>query len=127
MAGIHSINPKCIVSASLMPETTKGEFLYGQNYEVFSKYMDVVLPMIFKGNNKQRTAWIQKITDWFVQNSKGASVWAGIQSYRSDNDYTLLSESALTIDVKSVLIEKPDGIILYRYGVSELLDFKSLE
>ena len=127
VAGIHSINPKCIVSASLMPETTKGEFLYGQNYEVFSKYMDVVLPMIFKGNNKQRTAWIQKITEWFVQNSKGASVWAGIQSYRSDDDYTPLSESALTIDVKSALIEKPDGIILYRYGVSELLDFKSLE
>ena len=127
VAGIHSINSQCIVSASLMPETSRGEYLYGQNYEVFSTYFDVVLPMIFKGNNKQQTAWIQKITEWFVQNSKGASVWAGIQSYRSDNDYTPLSESALTIDIKSALSAKPDGIILFRYGVSELLDFKSLE
>ena len=127
VAAIHSINPKIIVSASLMPETTKSEYLYGQNYEVFSTYFDAVLPMIFKGDNKKTSAWIQGITEWFVQNSKGASVWAGIQSYRNKNDFTPLSESALTIDIKSALSGNPDGIILFRYGVSELLDFKSLE
>lgn len=127
VATIHSINPKSIVSASLMPETTRGEYLYGQNYEAFSTYFDVVIPMIFKGNNKQTSAWIKRITEWFVQNSKGASVWAGIQSYRSEYDYTPLSESSLIIDIKSALSGKPDGIILFRYGVSELLDFTSFE
>ena len=106
-----------------MPETTKTEYLYGQNYEVFSTYFDVVVPQIFKGNYKKNSSWIQITTEWFVQNSKGASVWAAIQSYRNDNDYT----SALSIDIKSALNGKPDGVILFRYGVSELLDFQSLE
>ena len=127
VASIHSINPKIIVSASLVPETTRTEYLYGQNYEVFSTYFDVVIPMIFKGNYKKNSSWIQITTEWFVQNSKGASVWAGILSYRNDNDYSPLSQSALSIDIKSALNGKPDGVILFRYGVSELLDFQSLE
>ena len=49
--------------------------------------MDVV-PMIYKGNYKKNTAWIKEITEWYVKNSKGAAVWAGIQSYRNDDNPT---------------------------------------
>ena len=47
--------------------------------------MDVVVHMIYKGNYKKNTVWIKEITEWYVKNSKGDAVWAGIQSYRNED------------------------------------------
>ena len=62
--------------------------------------MDVV-PMIYKGNYKKNTAWIKEITEWYVRNSKEAAVWAGIQSYRNDDNPTKLSVNEFTFDAKA--------------------------
>ena len=57
-----------------MPEKTKSAYYYGQDYAVISKYMDVVMPMIYKGNYHKSTSWITTTTQWYKTNSKGAKV-----------------------------------------------------
>ena len=127
VSAIHSINPKCIVSAALMPEKNDSKDYYGQDYEVISKYMDVVVPMIYKGNYKKTTAWIKETTEWYVKNSKGAAVWAGIQSYKNDDNPTKLSLNELTSDAKAALNGKAKGVIVFRWGITNLLNYISIK
>ena len=123
---IHNVNSKCIISAALMPETTESKKHYGQDYAAISKYMDVVIPMIYKGNYKKNREWIETTTEWYVNNSKGASVWAGLQSYKNDDDTTKLPLDELKSDVKAALNKKANGVILFRYGLSNNINFKTL-
>ena len=123
---VHKINSKCIISAAIMPETTESRYYYGQDYTVFSKFLDVVIPMIYKGNYKGNTAWIKTTSEWYVQNTQGASVWVGLQSYKSDDDTTKLPLTELSEDVKAALNAKANGVVLFRYGLSNNINFKSL-
>ena len=123
---IHKINPNCLVSAALMPEKTDSKHYYGQDYDVISKYMNIVVPMIYKGNYGKQSHWIKETTSWYVKNSKGAKVWSGLQSYRSDKDTHKLTSSQLTTDVKSALAGKPSGVAIFRWGITNYLNFKSL-
>ena len=109
-----------------MPEATESKKNYGQDYAAISKYMDVVIPMIYKGNYKKDRAWIETTTEWYVNNSKGASVWAGLQSYKNDDDTRKLSLAELKSDVKAALNKKANGVILFRYGLSNNINFKAL-
>lgn len=61
-----------------------------------------------------------------MTNSKGAKVWAGLQSYKSDADATKLSYTALKTDANAALDGNGDGVILFRWGLSQILDFLSL-
>ena len=126
VAAVHQINPKCILSAALMPETTSSEYYYGQDYSAMSRYLDVVVPMIYKGNYGKDNSWIRNTANWYVKNSKGASVWAGIQSYRSDSDTTQLSDTQLHNDAQAGLRGGAKGVIIFRWGISHLLKFNSL-
>jgi len=123
---VHNIGSGLIVSAALMPETTSNAYYYGQDYSALSQYLDVVVPMIYKGNYGKTSAWIKTTAKWFVDNSKGAQVWAGITGYVSDKNVTKLSASALKTDAQAALNSKAAGVIIFRYGASNLLDFKSL-
>ena len=53
--------------------------------------MDLVLPMVYKGNYHKDTGFIQSISEWYVKNSKAASVWIVLLSYKNDDDVTELS------------------------------------
>ena len=123
---IHKINSNLIVSCALMPETTSNAYYYGQDYSVISQYMDVVIPMIYKGNYGKTATWITTTAKWFVDNSKGAQVWAGLQGYKSDSSVVKLSSSEIKKDSQAALDGKAPGVIIFRYGVSNLVDFKSL-
>ena len=123
---IHAVDSNLIVSAALMPETTDNVYYYGQDMAGLSQYLDVIIPMVYKGNYESSSSWIKTTTKWFVDNSKGAKIWAGLQSYVSDDDVTKLSISALTTDAKNAMAGNADGVILFRYGISNNLDFKSL-
>ena len=127
VAAIKNINSKCIISAALMPETSSNKYYYGQDYAAISKYLDVVVPMIYKGNYNSGTSWIKTTTEWYVNNSKGAAVWSGLQSYVSDNNAVALSESALTADIQAAISGKAKGVILFRYGLSKILNFNSFK
>jgi len=124
---VDSINDKLILSCALMPETTSSEHYYGQDYATLSQYMDVVIPMVYKGNYGKGTDWITSTAQWYVDNSKGADVWVGIQTYNSDDDTTKLSSSALATDIASAIKSGADGVVLFRYGISNDVNFDNVE
>ena len=88
--------------------------------------MDVVIPMIYKGNYNKDTSWISTTTKWFVDNSKGAKIWAGIQTYRSDDDLTILPEAELFNDARSAVSAGASGLVLFRWGLTNFIDFNAL-
>ena len=83
-----------------MPEKNDA-YVYGQDIPVISKYLDIIVPMAYKGNYNSGTSWISSITQWFVENSNGATIWVGLQTYVSDNDITKLSASELSNDAQA--------------------------
>ena len=86
------LNDNLIVSCAIFSNYEILKYKYGQDFSVISQYVDVVMPMIYKGNNNKDADWIKTTTKWFVENSRGAKIWAGLQTYNSDSDITPLSE-----------------------------------
>lgn len=121
---LHNTSPKIVVSVALMPETTSSLYYYGQDYSAISKYMDVVLPMIYKGNYKKDTSWIASTTRWYVHNSNGAKVWSGLQGYKSDEDTSPLPAPEITGDIRTALKAGAAGAVIFRWGVTNLVPFK---
>ena len=122
----RAVNPSIIMSAAVMPETTNNIYYYGQDIPALSQYLDVIVPMQYKGNYKTDTDWIASTTRWFVQNSQGAEVWSGLQSYLSDDNPTKLTYKELFNDAQTVVDNGADGVMLFRFGVSNFLNFKDL-
>ena len=118
---LHEVSPRLVVSAALMPETTANLHYYGQDTAALTQYLDVIVPMIYKGNYKKPTYWIEETTRWFVKHSKGAKVWAGLQGYKSDEDTSKLPASEITTDVEAALKAGADGAVIFRWGVTNLV------
>ena len=125
-SAIHGVDSNLIVSCTLMPETGNLKYYYGQDYSVISSYMDVVIPLIYKGTYGKDSNWVSDTAKWFVDNSKGAKVWVGLQGYYSDNNIAKLSASDLTGDVQKVVNVKSDGAVLFRYSLTNLVNFNSI-
>ncbi|WP_405307367.1 transglutaminase domain-containing protein [Methanobrevibacter sp.] len=123
---VHGINSNLIVSCALMPETTDNKYYYGQDMDALSKYMDVVIPMIYKGNYNSGTTWIKTTTKWFVDHSKGAKVWAGLQGYVSDDNTAKLPSSEIKGDSQAAINGGGAGVIIFRWGLTNFVSFKSL-
>ena len=123
---IKSINPQLILSAAVMPETVSNAYYYGQDCSQLGKYLDVIVPMTYKGNYGKATSWITSTTEWFVKNSGNAKIWGGLQTYRSDKDVTRLSTSELATDSKAVLNGGAEGVALFRWGLVNLFNLLTL-
>ena len=123
---IHKIKPNCIVSAALMPEPSAMLYYYGQDVPAMSKYMDVLIPMVYKGNYHQNTKWIKSVTNTFVKQSNGAQLWTGLQSYVSDDNTQKLSQKALLKDAKAAKDGGAKGVVLFRIGISCNFNFKKV-
>lgn len=123
---IREVNPDIILSAAVMPEPNEMKKYYGQDMPTISKYLDVVVPMIYKGNYHASSKWIKKVTKQFVKKSKGAKIWAGLQSYKSDSNIKKLSYKSLMKDAKYAKKGGASGIVLFRWGLSALLNFKKV-
>lgn len=123
---VNKYNANILLSAAVMPETSSNAYYYGQNIPQIGKYLDIITPMVYKGNYNKDSSWITSITKWFVKNSDGARIWTGIQTYKSDNNPTALSASALNIDCKAILSGGADGIGLFRWGLTVFFNFLSV-
>ncbi|WP_407378695.1 transglutaminase domain-containing protein [Methanobrevibacter sp.] len=122
----REVNPNIVMSAAVMPETSSNIYYYGQDIPAITKYLDVIIPMQYKGNYNSGTSWLDSTTKWFVQNSNGAEVWSGLQAYVSDDDLTKLLYTELSNDAQTCLDNGADGVMLFRFGLSNFLDFNSL-
>lgn len=123
---LHKQNPSLIVSAAVMPEPSGMIYYYGQDIPTISKYLDVIVPMIYKGNYAQGTSWIKSTTQKFIEMSNGAEIWTGLQSYYSDDDVSKLPASEIKSDSKAGIDGGAKGVILFRFGLFNLFDFNSL-
>lgn len=123
---VHGIDSNLIVSCTLMPEPNNLNSYYGQDYSVISQYMDVVIPMIYKGNYGKDTSWITNTAKWFIDNSKGAKVWVGLQGYDSDTNLKKLSTSEIKNDVQKSINAGANGAVIFRWSLTNLIDFNSL-
>ena len=109
-----------------MPEPSMMHYYYGQDVPTMSKYMDVLIPMVYKGNYHQTTKWITSVTKTFVKQSNGAQLWTGLQSYHSDDNAKKLSQKSLLKDAKAAKEGGAKGIILFRIGISCNFNFKKV-
>lgn len=123
---VHKVRPNCIVSGALMPEPSMMEYYYGQDVPTLSKYVDALLPMVYKGNYHQTRSWIKSVTQTFVKQSNGAQIWTGLQSYYSDSNTNKLPHSTLLKDAKAAKKGGALGIVLFRIGISCNFNFKKV-
>ena len=107
------------LSCAIMPES-ENEYYYGQDAGALGRICDVVIPMQYKGNYGAGSSWLASTTKSF---SQMANIWSGLQSYRSDDDTTVLSESELLNDVETCTSNGAKGAILFRYGLSPNIQF----
>ena len=120
---IHKNNPHIIFSAAVMPEPNSMKHYYAQDIPTLSKYLDVIVPMVYKGNYRASSKWIKKTTKKFVKMSKGAQIWAGLQVYKSDRNVKKLSSRALKKDAVNAYNGGASGVILFKLGLSNKINF----
>lgn len=123
---VRKVKPNCIISAAVMPEPGMTEYYYGQDISTMSKYLDVIVPMAYKGNYVKKTSWITYVTEAFVLESNSAQIWTGIQTYKSDDNPKILSSTALLKDAKAAKSGGAKGVVLFRYGYTKLLNFNKV-
>ncbi len=114
---VKSIKPKVAVSAAVMPEGANNAYYYGQDYRALAPYLDFIVPMLYKGNYGQNTSWIGSATKYIVDQAGGKPVIAGLQTYVSDYDTSLLTADDLNQDIKSATDNGASGYTLFRYGM----------
>lgn len=123
---VKEVNPSLTVSATVMPEGDKDAYYYGQDIKAISKHVDVIVPMMYKGNYKEDSDWIKDTTRWFVYASGNAKIWIGLQTYQSDFNVTDLPADELITDGKYAFDNGAKGVIYFRWGMNEELENRKI-
>ena len=123
---IHKVSKKIIVSAAVMPEHSTMKKYYAQDILTMSKHLDVIVPMVYKGNYNGGTNWIKQTTKLFVKQSKKAKIWTGLQTYKSDSSLEKLSASELMGDADAAALGGAYGVILFRYTLFNYINFNDV-
>lgn len=111
---------KVVFSAAVMPEMEANAEYYGQDYAKMAKELDVLIPMAYKGNYKQTSDWIRKVTEYVKKKAK-ASVWTGIQGYKSDENPQSLSRAETITDIEYAARGGAEKVIIFRLGLTSLI------
>ena len=123
---VRKVKSNCIMSSSVMPEPGMTDYYYGQDIPTMTKYLDVIVPMAYKGNYHKTTTWLNYVTKAFVMDSNGAQVWTGLQAYKSDSNAKRLSTSELLKDAKAAKSGGAKGVMLFRIGLTYALNFNKV-
>ena len=123
---IHAINKKLIVSAAVMPEPSGMKYYYGQDIKTMGKYLDAIVPMVYKGNYNAGRTWIKWVTQTLNKQSSKAKIWTGLQTYGSDSNLGKLSAKELLGDSQAAALGGANGIILFRFGLFNFFDFRKV-
>lgn len=123
---VHKVNKKLIASAAVMPEPSSMKNSYAQDIPTMSKYLDAIMPMVYKGNYHASSNWIKQVTQTFVKQSKKAQIWTGLQSYKSDAKLDKLSAKELMADADAAALGGAKGVILFRYGLINYINFNEV-
>ena len=122
---VKEVNPSLTVSATVMPEENS-TYYYGQDIPEMGKHVDVIVPMMYKGNYEADSNWVKNTTDWIVKNSGGAKVWVGLQTYQSDFNVTPLPPDDIIKDTHSSFDNGANGVIYFKWGTNHEFDNKKV-
>ncbi|MBO4671981.1 MAG: hypothetical protein J5640_09125 [Bacteroidales bacterium] len=121
-----SYNEGIVTSAALMPEVNSTQY-YGQNPSLMGKYIHILMPMIYRYSYHYTDASCKSVANWFADNSGGASMWSGIQTYTGgDNNVTPMSAEEIRKDIDIFMDTRGTGIVLFRYGLGTFPDVNDL-
>ena len=123
---VHKVNKKLITSAAVMPEPSSMKKYYAQDIPTMGKYLDAILPMVYKGNYHAGSKWIKWVTKTFAKQSKKAKIWTGLQTYKSDTSLKKLSAKELMGDADAAALGGAYGVILFRYGLFNYINFNEV-
>ena len=123
---LHKSYPGIVVSAAVMAEPGAMTYYYGQDIPTMSKYLDVIIPMVYKGNYNSGTSWLKSTTAAFVKMSNGAEIWTGLQGYYSDSNVAKLPTSTISNDARQALYRGAHGAIVFRYSLFNMFNFSNL-
>ena len=123
---LHKNYPGIIVSAAVMAEPGAMEYYYGQDIPTMSKYLDVIIPMVYKGNYNSGTSWLKSTTAAFVKMSNGAEIWTGLQGYYSDDNLARLPTSTISNDARQAIYSGAHGAIVFRYTLFNMFNFNDI-
>jgi hypothetical protein len=123
---VHKVNKKLIVSAAVMPEPSSMKKYYGQDIPTMGKYLDAIVPMVYKGNYHAGTKWIKWVTKTFAKQSKKAKIWTGLQTYKSDATLKKLSAKELMGDADAAALGGAYGVILFRFKLFNYINFNEV-
>ncbi len=116
---VKAINPNALVSAALMPEGVANAEYYGQDYSKLAEHLDVLVPMIYRGNYKQTVDWVATATRYIVDQANGTPVWVAVLSYYSDGNLARLPTGLLLADIEAALGNGASGYAIFRHGLIE--------
>ena len=122
---LHKKNPSLIVSAAIMPEPSSNKYYYGQDVPEMTKYLDMIVPMVYKGNYGKGSTWIHDVTSALVKQSNGAIVLTGLQGYYSDSKVKSLPVSQLINDADYAGMGGASGVVIFRYTLFNMIDFNN--
>ena len=125
-SSIHAVNKKIIVSGTVMPEPSSMKKYYGQDIPTMGKYLDVIVPMVYKGNYNAGHSWIKFVCKSFIKQSKHAKIWCGLQGYKGDNSLKKLSSNELMGDADTAASTGVYGIMLFRFELFNYINFNKV-
>lgn len=125
-ANLDAGHPGTIISAAMMPDKN-GAGLYGQNPAHMSKYLDILMPMVYRyyANAVYDEAWMKSMCKYFTDAAR-CYVWAGIQTYEhipGTENVKGLSTDRISSDASVIRSTRCDGLVLFRYALGEYPDF----
>ncbi len=124
---VKAVDKNLMVSAAIMPETTVNAYYYGQDSSQLGKYLDVIMPMAYKGNYGQGTTWLKNTAKYFASHCGSAQVWLTLQTYKSDSNTRKLSASELKTDAQSALNGGAHGVTFFRHEYTNYFKMSSLK
>ncbi|MBV1755337.1 MAG: hypothetical protein KMY52_07160, partial [Methanobacterium sp.] len=114
---VKALNPNALLSAALMPEGPVNAYYYGQDYAQLANHLDVLVPMIYRGNFNQTIDWVGTVTSYIVNQAGGTQVWAALLSYHSDANITAVPANVLMADLIEALDKGASGYAIFRFGI----------
>lgn len=120
-----SLNPNLILSFALAGRADNGIPNFGQDVSAISKYVDVIVQLCYKSSIPGGYPSMTYYTKWCCQHSS-VPVWVSVLGYRADSYKVPIPASELYRDSQVVINAGAWGISVYRWGISNLINFKTL-
>ena len=121
-----SINPNLILSIAFLGRAGDGISKYGQDVAAFSKYVDVVIQLVYKSSIPGASHSLMSHYIKWCKDHSSAPVWASLLGYRADALKVPIPAAELYSDAKMAVNAGADGISVFCYGFSNMINFKTL-